>query len=164
MAFIIPDGLKLVIFDLDDTLHKYLHGTNKTVRNIVNFFQLNGIDMAVASLNTLAHFFLFDYGIIEKFKCIEARKFSDECCSNQEAKVHRSNFKTHMFLSIIKKVGTNRKNVLIFDDNIVHILEAQKLGIPAVHVNADKLITWNNVADGLRYFKPGGGKRISCHF
>lgn len=166
MALVIPPNLKLVIFDLDDTLHKchILSSLDNNIRKIINFFQLNGVDMAIASLNTMAHFFLWEYGIIDKFKCIEARKFSDECYSKKDAKIHSSGFKSHMFKSILDKTGIEKTAVLIFDDNPIHIMEAQRHGIHAVLVDPTKLLTWNNVAEGLRMFKPGCGKRVSCHF
>lgn len=151
---IVPDNLKLVIFDIDDTIHHvkpFLH-MPKHIVNILQCLYNNNVILAIASLNQRAHDILEYYKISHLFRYIEYRKKIDECNTNEEIDEYYSLRKINMFERLANKHNITFDHMLFFDDSVVNILDARRLKIRSIHVNAKTLITWQNVKDGIALF------------
>jgi FMN phosphatase YigB (HAD superfamily) len=57
-----------------------------------------------------------------------------------------------MFERLRDKMNITFDNILFFDDSVLNILDAKELNIKSICVNATKLITWQNVKDGIALF------------
>lgn len=149
----IPDNLKLVVFDIDDTIH---HTKLKQMPNhiidILQCFNKNNVILAIASLNEYAPYILHYYNISHLFEIIEFRKNIDECRTNEEVAEYYSLKKTKMFERLSIKLNINFENMLFFDDSVLNVLDAKELNIKTICVNPRKLITWQNVKDGITLF------------
>lgn len=144
---------KVVIFDLDDTLRK--HGDMKlrqAIREIIVYYKANGAKIALASLNVNADLWLVHYKIRYLFDVIEQRVSKNEKGSREVKSMN----KTHMFKRIKKSMNVLYEEMLFFDDQIFHCLEAKWLGIKNVMIHKNKLITWKDVkkAEGLFKERP----------
>jgi HAD superfamily phosphatase (TIGR01681 family) len=150
---IVSKNLKLVVFDIDYTIHnvkdKYMP---KHVLDILQFFRHNNIPIAIASLNQYAQYVLKCYKIYHLFSSVEYRQKINECHTNEQINEYNSLSKTQMFHRLSKKFKINYEEMLFFDDNVLNIIDAKEIGIKAVYVNPNKLITWTNVHDGLALF------------
>jgi HAD superfamily phosphatase (TIGR01681 family) len=166
MELLIPDALKLVVFDLDDTLcirSIFDAKIDKNVIDIIEFLRSKNILITLASLNCFAKLQLHFNRIYHKFTQVEQRKFSYEYTVGEDRPTYDWS-KTHMLKSILKQNNVKPENVILFDDFIVHVVEARKLGMKAHLVDPNKRITWNDIKSGLQMFKTDTSRRHSCHF
>jgi hypothetical protein len=96
-------------------------------------------------------------GILEKYKvyhmfdCVEYRQ------TNQKA----AYTKRKMLKRIKSKTNTNYSNMIIFDDNFYHCMEAKCLGIKYWWVTGE-LLRWQDIKKGLCLFKRRSRSK-SCH-
>lgn len=151
----IPEDCKLVIFDLDNTLHIESKPDQKlmmTVREIIVFFHINKIKIALASLNKCAETSLELYHITDYFNCITRRKYMWECKTDEEYRLSKTRTKTYMFNEIFKELDIKPSEAILFDDRMRHIYEALKLGMKFSRVNPKRLLDWSNVKDGFNKF------------
>jgi beta-phosphoglucomutase-like phosphatase (HAD superfamily) len=139
----------VVIFDLDNTLHNAVDKNDivferlgNDVISILNLCKLQKIKIALASLNTNATFFLEKLGIYHYFDCIQVKLWT-----------LYGKDKTDLFHNISKQLNTSFENMLFFDDNHKHIIEARHLNIKTIKVDESCLLTINNFRDGLKLFK-----------
>lgn len=150
---IISKNLKLVVFDIDYTIHnvkdKYMP---KHILDILQFFRDNNIPIAIASLNQYAEYVLMGYKIYHLFSSVEYRQKITECHTNEQINEYYSLSKTQMFHRLSKKFNIKFNEMLFFDDNVLNIIDAKEIGIISIYVNPNKLITWTNVRDGLAFF------------
>lgn len=149
----IPDKLKLVVFDIDDTLHHAkLRQMPGHILDILKYFRKNNVVLAIASLNQYAPFILDYYNISYFFEYMEYRTNIDECTTYEEIEEHYSLRKIHMFERLIKYLDISFENILFFDDSLLNYLDAKELNIKSICVDAKKLVTWQNIMDGFALF------------
>lgn len=146
----IPENLKLVVFDLDNTIHNGEFPIK--VLDILQFFRDNNIIMCVASLNQHTPHFLKYFKISHLFEKIEYRKHISRCFTDEQIDEYYSLKKTNMFHRISKEFNINYNEMLFFDDNILNIHDAKELGIKSICVNSTTLLTWTNIYDGVSLF------------
>jgi HAD superfamily phosphatase (TIGR01681 family) len=136
---------KLVIFDLDGTLHSFddIHNYNallkKHIIDILITLKENGIKIALASLNSNANVYLDRYKISEYFDYIEYKNWT----------IHGKN-KTDLFQIICEKSNVPFQNMLLFDDNLSHCKEASLLEIKSICVDRNDLLTWTDINKGFK--------------
>jgi FMN phosphatase YigB (HAD superfamily) len=129
---------RLVIFDLDNTLHERegedipLH-----IRDILQHIRESGRKIALASLNTLAKVYLERYQILHLFDSLEYRK------SDKPLFV-----KKDMFKRIQAKTNIPFSNIVVFDDNYYHCMEAKMLGMKYIRVR-NSVLSWQEIKKGL---------------
>jgi HAD superfamily phosphatase (TIGR01681 family) len=149
----IPNKLKLVVFDIDNTIH---HPKSQQmpshVIDILQHFHKCNVVLAIASLNQYAPDILDYYKISHLFQFIEYRINVKECKTNEQIEEYYSLQKTKMFERLRDKMNITFDNILFFDDSVLNILDAKELNIKSICVNATKLITWQNVKDGIALF------------
>jgi beta-phosphoglucomutase-like phosphatase (HAD superfamily) len=140
----IPSHLKLVIFDLDDTLHSVVNNCmDDNIISILNYFKFHNISIALATLNKEGDKVLDFYKIKHYFDFIEMRKELYMCIGIQEL---------DEILRLLIKAQVNPENAIFFDDNIFHVNEAKSLGIKGIHVDKNKRISWRDVINGMNMF------------
>jgi FMN phosphatase YigB (HAD superfamily) len=146
------DQCHLVIFDLDDTLHKRdQEDLSLHIRDILEYLRSLGIKLALASLNIFAKEYLQKYRILHLFDCVEYRQGNRKTTYTKQ----------HMFKRIKSKTNISFNNMIVFDDNFYHCIEAKSLGIKYCCVTSD-LLKWTDVKEGLRMFKSRSRSK-SCH-
>jgi len=162
----IPTSLKLVVFDLDDTLLK--RGIDTTidihVRDIIAYFREHGVKVSLASMNYFAAEELFRNKLLHMFDFVQMRKFDDECDTLTEKQLNMGNRKDYMFRRILKASNIPPKNSILFDDNLLHVWEARKMGMKAILVQNEKCIRWSDIIQGIHIFRAGKNRRKSCQF
>lgn len=165
MVRVIPKNLKMVVFDLDDTLHfvnEYGNVENH-IRDILRYFRYSGVKIALASNNALGAMFLYEYKIAHMFDAIETRKFEDECTTKEELDECKSGRKDGMFKRLMTKFSVLPENVLFFDDCVWNIILAKRMKIKSVCVDRTKCLTWSDVHKGLDMFKNKKLRRLSLN-
>lgn len=161
----IPSSLKLVIFDLDETLHyQSINYMPKTVIDILNFFKSNNVTITMASLNTRADEYVCHYNIDKFFSAIELRKENWNKYSHSDYGENVLFTKVYMLKRLLKKFGCKPNEVLFFDDLTKHIHTAQSLGIHSVKVDPTFCIRWKDVFNGLEQVRPCPLRRRSADF
>jgi HAD superfamily phosphatase (TIGR01681 family) len=146
---------KLVIFDLDGTLHSHkdIFNDNATLKkeiyDMLDFLKKNGIKIALASLNSNASMYLKRYNIYEYFDYIEYKNW-----------VAFGDHKTDLFEYIQKKSNIPYNKMLFFDDRKHHLLEAYNLQMKNVIVDQDKLLSWEDLMKGFSSFTFDNTKKI----
>jgi FMN phosphatase YigB (HAD superfamily) len=149
----IPDNLKLVVFDIDDTIHHtQLKQMPAHVLDILNFFHGNDVCIAIASLNQYAPLILDYYKISHLFDVVEYRSNIVQCYTDEQIQEYYSLNKINMFNRMISKLDIKYEDILFFDDSLMNVLDAKELNIKSICVDPKKLITWKNVSDGLSLF------------
>jgi HAD superfamily phosphatase (TIGR01681 family) len=149
-----PSNLKLVIFDLDETLHfnkqevMPLH-----IPSILTYFKQNNTKIALASLNTMASAYLYKYNIIEFFDAIECRKERQFITEEKDYYEWRSLRKNKMMKRLMKQFECSPNEILFFDDLKLHIDDISKMGIHCIHVDKNKCISWRDIFNGLEECK-----------
>lgn len=137
--------MKVILFDLDNTLLTSDNQIGQKARDIIKHFKGKGFKIALCSLNKLAGFELYQHGISSMFDFVVHKKFSDECETEKEKKLNASNTKKHMLCEVCKFFGTQPQDGILFDDNLFHIIEARTIGMPAIHVDGKHGIRWSDV-------------------
>lgn len=149
----IPDELKLVVFDIDDTIHHtQLRQMPIHILDILQCLHKRKIALAIASLNQHAPYILQGYSISHLFDIVEYRININKCKTNAEIEEYYSLKKVNMFERLIKKLAINYENVLFFDDSVLNIFDAKELNMKAICVDANTLVTWKNIKDGIALF------------
>ena len=160
----ISNEIKLVIFDLDDTLMSRKAQDQMLSKNVIDikakdiikYFKEKGCKIVLCSLNLMAAFYLYHNDILELFDFVITPKYDDECENQKEIEQSKSRNKSYMYKAIIKKFSISRKNIVIFDDSIWHKIEAKNYNINFVQINPKLLITWNDVKIAERLFNHPG--------
>lgn len=148
-----PENLKLVVFDIDDTIRDTkLQQIPNHIIDILQYFHENNVVLAIASLNQYAPYFLYYHNISHFFDFVEYRLNIEDCKTNEEIVEHYSLRKINMFERLANKLDITFDNMLFFDDSVVNILDARRLRIKSIYVNAKNLLTWQNVKDGIALF------------
>lgn len=149
----IPSNLKIIVFDLDETLHNNSKSYMPlTVREILTHLYHNNIILTIASLNTNATMFLENYNILHMFSFVECRKHSKDCVTEEDIEEYTSLTKTKMLQRLMNKCNVNHDEVLFFDDCFYNIIDAKDMKIKSIIVNPTKLLTWKNIYDGFSLF------------
>lgn len=150
--------LKLVIFDLDETLMNspdnvsgilmlYLSRLFTNTRYILDYLYFNNIKLALATHNSASHIYtkfhkIYDY-------------FTYHCSTTSEMKKNDKKAKLSklwMFQHIKQQSGIDYSNMLFFDDLPSNIDTAKTLGIKAICVNDALGITLADLEKGLSLF------------
>lgn len=161
----VPSCLKLVIFDLDDTLHyQSINYMPKHINDILNFFKNNNVRIAMASLNTRAVDYVHHYKINKYFSAIESRKENWNVRSRSEYEENTLLTKVYMLRRLLKRFGCEPHEVLFFDDAYQHIHTAQSLGIHYVKVDPAFCLRWKDVFKGIEKVRPYPSRRKSADF
>jgi FMN phosphatase YigB (HAD superfamily) len=163
----IPDNCRLVIFDLDDTLHTRKLCLDTHIIDILQLLKNRGIKIALASLNRMASLFLYQYGIIHFFDHVEQGKFSDEYVDEEQKRLYKSCSKSHMYKRIVNKLKVRYQDVLVFDDNWYHCLEARWLSMKYITIRSNYTLQWSDLKRGVELFNKNDNnhfKRNSCSF
>lgn len=154
MEWSVPDNLKMVIFDLDETLQfNRLQFMPNKVKDILHFFRKNNVIIALASLNSGAIAQLDSHCILHVFNDTETRMCREHCITDDEIKEHTSLRKVRMFRRLMARNNVDAESTLFFDDCQLNIIDAKMMNMKSVHVDRKHLITWRNVHDGLSLFK-----------
>lgn len=123
----IPKECQLVIFDLDDTLKcRYTGKLFRDVKHILYLLRYYNIKIAVASLNMYAESLLDEDNILHFFEDIQKRTFQ----------TYNDYDKTPMFDNILEKLKVQPENVILFDDNFRHCLEASLVNMRYLEVSS----------------------------
>lgn len=155
----IPSECKMVVFDLDNTLHnKQTINLEPHIYDIIKHFKDNGVKVALVSLNLVADYYLEKYMITHLFDCIKHRDCTDII------KIRTSQYrKDRMFKSLQKQFDIPFTNMILFDDCFYNCMEARSLGMKFVVIPRDNSVTsWKDVRGGMSLF--GGKRRKSCEF
>lgn len=161
----ISSCLKLVIFDLDDTLHySSIFYMPHYIKDIITYFQSNNVPMAIASLNINARNLLKHHNIDEYFSAVEARKDKTEIRSRSDYKEYNNLTKFYMFNRLLKKFRCIPQEVLLFDDNQYHINVARLMNIHCVKVDPAFCVRWKDVFKGLALTRIYPSRRRSADF
>ena len=142
---------KLVIFDYDMTLQPCKIGLSLDTkrRDILKYFKENGVPLALATLNPWAPIWLqLDDNLISYFTYIQSPTIDQYEHNTMPRR------KYSMLQSIIMQSGVNPIDALYFDDNIVNIYDARRLGIKSHLVSPRLGVTWTDIHDGIRMFLP----------
>jgi len=135
---------KIIVFDLDDTLH-YKHIEIQTLKkdivDIILYLKNMNFKITMASLNTRADIFLQRYNIIHLFDKVYYKNW-----------IWNGSHKGDLFKDICMDFNVSYENLLLFDDNIHHCQEAKQLGMKYIHVDDKKLIEWDDIHTGLELF------------
>jgi predicted HAD superfamily phosphohydrolase YqeG len=151
MATSIPKELKLVIFDLDDTLMmKGRWAIDDTRKDIVKHFRNEGVYVTMATLNPMGKLHVCFEKMGYCFDMVEAISWDE-----YEAKTLPFRVKNKMFATIIKKFNVTPQNVLVLDDCLANVAVAKKMGMKAVVVRGKDGVTWTDVKSGFKQFKSG---------
>lgn len=138
-----PSDCKLVIFDWDDTLCPVGYKKDKLEQHIIDillYFRMHRVKMAIASLNTMAKYFAKIYNVKHFFEMVEERE---------------SIFlfhKRHMLRRIISELNIKPENIILFDDNIRNCIDANRMNIKQVHINPNYRLLWNDIHKGMKKF------------
>ncbi len=147
----IPKNCKIIIFDLDETLHNKNFILESHIVDILQLLKNNSIVITLASLNKTACFYLYFYNILDFFDHIEQKSFSDEYIQ-QQSPYHNKFSKIEMYQKIANKFKINYENILVFDDNPFHCLEANKLKIKYIKIRQNYILQWSDLKKGLQLF------------
>ena len=145
-----PKNCKLIIFDLDYTLHNKNFILESHIVDILQLLKNNSIIITLASLNKTAWFYLCFYNILDFFDHIEQKSFSDENIQ-QQTNYHKFS-KMEMYQKIANKFNINYDNILIFDDNPFHCLEAKQLKIKYIQIRQNYILQWSDIKKGFNLF------------
>jgi len=137
---------KVVIFDLDNTLHYNPNSNcdqtlNDHIKDIIVHFKNSNIKVTLASLNSSAPFYLKRYDIFDLFDKVYCKNWTFYGA-------HKSDF----FESICKDFDVSYSDLLLFDDNIEHCEEAKSLGMKTIQVDSVKLLQWDDINNGMSLF------------
>lgn len=158
----VPQTLKMVIFDLDETLHhNKTQDMPRNVKDILNYFRSKNVIIALASLNSCAAVQLYMHKMIHVFDDIETRQCREQCMTAAEVDEYNSLQKSKMFERLLSRHNVAPEEVLLFDDVWINIMDAKQMKIKAIMVNAKTLITWRDVRTGFNLFKTKPHKRYS---
>ena len=151
----IPENCKLVIFDLDNTLHfenKNDQRLGMSIREIIVYFHVNKVKIALASLNKNAEYHLYRYNLTDYFDYIMRRQHPWECETAKDYSLSKTRNKTYMFNEILKELEIKPSEAILFDDRMRHIFEALKMGMKFSLVNPRCLLSWKNIKTGFDRF------------
>jgi HAD superfamily phosphatase (TIGR01681 family) len=151
----IPENCKLVIFDLDNTLHfesKPDQRLDMTIREIILYLKLNKVKIALASLNKSAENYLSRYNLTDHFDYVMRRKRFWECKTFEEYRLSQTREKTYMFDKILKELNIKTSEAILFDDRMRHIYEALKMDMKFCRVKPLRLLGWKDIKDGFEKF------------
>lgn len=161
----IPQNLKMVVFDLDETLqHNKTEHMPQHVRDILQAFVEKDVPIALVSLNPSALLYLKLHKIIHLFTEVECRKYKKDLRNADEIIEYVSITKNRMFERIMQRQKLKPENILFFDDNVPNILEARAMKIKCVRVNPTYLVRWRDVYLGLSMFNEGSLRRFSMDY
>lgn len=152
----VPENLKLVVFDLDDTLHfSDINMMPKHVIDILTYFHRKGIPIALASLNTDAPRYLVYYNVSRFFEAVEWRVPIDESgtATNEHQVEFMSMRKNKMFERLMTHFNVNPSEVLFFDDLWFNIADIESMGVNCVLVDKDVCVRWRDVYRGFAKMK-----------
>ena len=138
---------KLIIFDLDGTLHEHHNKKQelqKHIPEILAKLKKSGKILVIASLNSNADNILYQYNISQFFDKIYCKNW-----------MFYGDFKTDMFIQIRRDFNIEYENMLFFDDNIKYCLEADTLHIKSILVNNTTLLQQDDISRGLNDFIQG---------
>ena len=148
--------------DLDETLH---FNKNRempvVVKDIIYYLRRNNIIIALASLNTHADMFLYQYDVLHLFDALEFRLLYEDCETQEQKKEHNSLQKDKMFQRLLERFDVKPEETLFYDDNILNILDAKSFKIKSVLVSPQKLLTWSNLRTGFQLFENSSKRRKS---
>lgn len=137
---------KLVIFDLDRTLHDDDYILGDDIIDILKDLKMKNIKIALASLNSTADHHLYNHGIEKYFDVVAFKNWR-----------YSGSHKTDLFEYIWNKLNTNNNgtlfndtNTLLFDDSLDAITQAQKLQMKTIHVDYKSLLTKEVYTSGLK--------------
>lgn len=151
-------SLKLVIFDLDETLHYCSSLQMPTrVRNILQYLQQSNVYIAVASFNTSALYFLRLHKVDKYFHAVLSRKA-------YKYPWHKHLDKRSMVQTLMTQFDCAPSNTIFFDDLQENIDAVSSLGVTSVKVNKHHCIRWKDVFEGLQTFRPHIRRRFSTDF
>ena len=161
----VPSQLKLVVFDLDETLHFHsLLYLPYHVRYILQFFRKHNVPIALASMNTSAIYYLRLYKIIRYFSAVEARKPPSQVSSWTEHQENVYLTKKYMFKRLMTKFHCAPNEILFFDDMNGNVEVARSMGLHAVKVDGDLCIRWKDIFEGIQQFRSVPKHRKSAEF
>ena len=161
----IPQNLKMVVFDLDETLqHNKTEHLPQYVRDILQAFVEKDVPIALVSLNPSALLYLKLHKIMHLFTDVECRKHKKNLTNADEIIEYVCVTKNRMFERIMHRQKLKPENILFFDDNVHNILEARAMKIKCVRVNPINLVRWRDVYLGLSMFNEGRQRRYSLDY
>lgn len=151
----LAESLKAVIFDLDDTLirnGRYGRDFNmpQLSKDILKFFRKKGVRISLATMNPMGTLLLNDMDyVFDTIECSSIATFYSD-----DPKVRSD--KRPLYKKIIEKYekdNIHARNILVFDDNVINKIFTKSLGMKIQLVDPKKLITWNDVWQGVRCFR-----------
>lgn len=136
------------VFDLDGTLiTHYFYGSSpirpfEFVKTLFSKEKLPVDRLAIASLNYRAKQFLERFEILDKFVWVE--------CPEVQATENPPNCKPDMLHKIAEKLNIDKGDIIFYDDDPIHVQEAQAAGFLAYQVNVYKGVTQELLETGLQ--------------
>lgn len=123
------NDIRLVIFDLDQTLVDWIGGEAHLfpcVRNILESLASNGFKIALATYNRWAEHFLTKLGVVSFFDMIETDIVNT---------LDKLDYKATMLQNILENFQIPPEKVLFFDDQKRNLETATRIGIHGVYVD-----------------------------
>ena len=149
---------------MDDTLRNVDTHLLIKQKDIIDFLYESGMKLAIASTNKFARFILYINDIDYKFVHIEQGKFDDEYSTDEEKTQYESGTKSHMYKNILDELNISPKNVLVIDDSFINVCMAKRMGMKAIQVTPNKLVSWQELKQGMSQFNTKKRRSMSCHF
>lgn len=157
-GFVVPSQLKLVIFDLDDTL---IHGPfgfwNDTpelysklsyyARHILHYLKLHNVKLGLATHNSVSSRFTQHHGIHGYFEYHYFTSFQMKACTNPNQLK-----KNWMFESIKWNSNVRYSEILLFDDLQQNIDDAAVYGIRGIKVDPQEGVAPDDLLKGFAMF------------
>lgn len=137
----IPEKLKMIIFDLDDTLrgNYQRYNLDPHIIDTLNYLKNNNIIIGIDTLNPWASFLLQEYNVNDLFTYV--------CCNDFNIE---NDDKTQMLLFMMEKSGIPPENILYFDDGQMQCDRAEKVNIKYILVKP--LLQWDDIKRGFDLF------------
>jgi HAD superfamily phosphatase (TIGR01681 family) len=149
-------SLKLVIFDLDETLHfcSSLYVPD-TTRSILKFLQQSNVIIALASFNTSALYYLRLHKIDKYFHAVASRK-------PYKYPWQKHLDKRSMVQSLMNQFECTSSNTIFFDDLQENVDAVSSLGVTCIKVNKNYCLRWIDLFQGLQHFRPNIQRRYTA--
>jgi FMN phosphatase YigB (HAD superfamily) len=143
-------SIKVVIFDLDDTLVKpgLMSDIEIKARDIVERTRELGYKVVLVTLNPFGQLVLMWNNILHLFDKVVKVSFDE-----LEGATKRTLFKTNMYREVLREYNVKPIEVLVFDDCILQVAIARQMGMRCVHIKPRSLITWADFHEGVRNLK-----------
>jgi len=149
--------LKLVIFDLDDTiLNPRLFEMPLKSKDIIKYVRSLGYKIALVSLNAFGRMILTLENVHHLFDKVVTVDWTDNENGNR-----KTFSKNEMLVKVLKEFKVKPSEALVFDDCFFQVSIAQAMRMNVIPVNPRTLLRWTDLQNGMRMTKQKRRRRHS---